>query len=242
MNVSHVTRSDLATVLPQFGLRVDLGGDAWLELPTDDQCWHIARAASDPDAILDQGKDHYLLWYEHHRTRTAIKREWMRRFWRARDPFSRPTWRFVLATVLDGEPVGVTSIFSGDVTDDPRVVYTGSWLLKCAAGENLGARARAGALELLFRHMGVREARSSAALLNHASNSVSTAFGYTRTGTTTDRPESGEPRTINHYSIAARDWFNSPRRKDYRLSIRGGGALQELAEEATARWYVNDTL
>jgi RimJ/RimL family protein N-acetyltransferase len=86
-------------------------------------------------------------------------------------------WHLELGVWLEGELAGVQAVESERFAQT-RTVGTGSWLGQRFQGRGVGSEMRSAALELAFRGLGARVARSGAVEGNVSSLRVSEKLGY----------------------------------------------------------------
>lgn len=116
-------------------------------------------------------------------------------------------WRIELVVFLDGEPIGVQSLFAKNFRSE-RTARTGSWLGRAWQGQGLGTEMRAGVLTLAFEELGAERTTSGAMTGNLRSLGVSRRFGYVETGRHLVSPR-GEP--VEHVDLElTADRFHSP--------------------------------
>lgn len=124
--------------------------------------------------------------------------EMRRRDWRVDE------WHLELGVFVEGEPAGIQAVESKEFTRT-LTVGTGSWLGRSFQGQGVGTEMRTAALELAFRGLGARLARSGAVDGNNASLRVSEKLGYREIGRGTVAPRGVE---LSHTDVALRreDW------------------------------------
>lgn len=121
--------------------------------------------------------------------------------WQAED------WQLNLLAFHAGRVVGMQGLEAEDFAGR-RTVATGSWLGRAWQGRGLGTEMRAAVLELAFRGLGARVARSGAIAGNPQSLGVSRKLGYAVVGSHTVSPR-GEP--LEHTDVELRrEDFHSP--------------------------------
>lgn len=91
------------------------------------------------------------------------------------------SWRLDLLTWEGSELVGTQGLLAEHFSTD-RVVSTGSWLGQDFQGRGIGTEMRTAVLELAFRGLGARAAKSGWLEGNLASARVARKLGYTQTG------------------------------------------------------------
>jgi RimJ/RimL family protein N-acetyltransferase len=121
-----------------------------------------------------------------------------------RREWSVDEWHLELAVFVEGEPVGIQAVESKDFAAT-LTVGTGSWLGQRFQGKGVGTEMRTAALELAFRGLGAKMARSGAVDGNFASLRVSEKLGYRAIGRGTVAPRGVE---LQHTDVALRreDW------------------------------------
>ncbi len=167
----------MGSLFPPFDIRVRWDG-VTLRLLRDEEIERLAVRSK--GAILPEGSP-LLPW-------TSVpspdyERSFLAHHWQARGEMRPDQWRlhFGVYPARSADPVGVQSLLG---TDFPvmRSVRTGSWLLADHQGTGIGTLMRAMVLELAFRCLGAREARTSAHVENDASRGVSLRIGYEPNG------------------------------------------------------------
>jgi RimJ/RimL family protein N-acetyltransferase len=114
-------------------------------------------------------------------------------------------WRLNLLAFHDGPPVGSQALRTSRFAVD-RVVDTGSWLGMASQGRGLGTEMRVAVLELAFRCLGARTARSGWLEGGGAQSAgVSARLGYRDVGTHVERPR-GEPVAHHDLVLEAAEW------------------------------------
>jgi RimJ/RimL family protein N-acetyltransferase len=114
-------------------------------------------------------------------------------------------WRLNLLAFHDGAPVGSQALRATRYSVD-RAVDTGSWLGSASQGRGLGTEMRAAVLELSFRWLGARAARSGWLEGGAAQSAgVSARLGYREVGIHLERPR-GEPVAHHDLVLDAADW------------------------------------
>jgi RimJ/RimL family protein N-acetyltransferase len=124
--------------------------------------------------------------------------EMRRREWRIDE------WHLELAVFVDQQPAGIQAVESKDFAGT-LTVGTGSWLGLPFQGQGIGTEMRTAALELAFRGLGAKVARSGAVDGNFASQRVSEKLGYREIGSGTVAPRGV---ALAHTDVALRreDW------------------------------------
>ena len=154
---------------PFFGLRITTPR---LELrpPTDDDLAALAevvdRGVHPPDFMPFS-----IPWTEW----GAVS--FMQYHWRCRGTLTPTAWDLPLATVIDGEVVGVQGVSATEFLVR-REVSTGSWLGQAHQGKGIGKEMRAAILHFAFEGLGADTAVSAARIGNQSSLGVSSALGY----------------------------------------------------------------
>ena len=113
-------------------------------------------------------------------------------------------WGLELGVWREGRPVGVQALMSEDFAGTRRV-DTGSWLGQRFQARGVGTEMRTAVLELSFRGLGAKIARSGALEGNVASLRVSEKLGYRVIGQSTSAPRGVE---VPHTDVELRreDW------------------------------------
>ena len=124
--------------------------------------------------------------------------EMRRREWRVDE------WHLELAVFVEGQPAGIQAVESMEFART-LTVGTGSWLGRRFQGRGVGTEMRAAVLQLAFRGLGAKQARSGAVEGNVASLRVSQKLGYREIGRGTVAPRGVE---VPHTDVALRreDW------------------------------------
>ncbi len=119
--------------------------------------------------------------------------------------WSHDEWRLNLLAFHEGAPVGSQALRASGFPVD-RTVDTGSWLGRASQGRGLGTEMRAAVLELAFRCLGARTARSGW-LESGAAHSarVSARLGYREVGMHVEHPR-GEPIAHHDLVLEAGEW------------------------------------
>ncbi len=124
-----------------------------------------------------------------------------------RQPPTAEDWSIEFVVFLDGDPIGVQSLFARNFRSE-RIVRTGSWLGRAWQGHGLGTEMRAAVLTLAFEELGAERVTSGAMKRNPQSLGVSRRLGYVETGTGVVSPR-GEP--VEHVDLElTADRFHSP--------------------------------
>jgi RimJ/RimL family protein N-acetyltransferase len=123
-------------------------------------------------------------------------------------------WHLELGVFVEGEPAGIQAVESRNFAET-RTVGTGSWLGRLFQGRGVGTEMRAAVLELAFRGLGARLARSGAVDGNVASLRVSEKLSYREIGRGTVAPRGVD---LPHTDVALRreDW-----RPPFEVEIEG---------------------
>jgi RimJ/RimL family protein N-acetyltransferase len=113
-------------------------------------------------------------------------------------------WDLELGVWADGELAGIQALYAKDFAES-GVVGTGSWLGVGFQHKGIGTEMRAAVLELAFRGIGAKLARSGAIEGNTASLRVSTKLGYRIVGEGTVSPRGV---AVGHTDVELRreDW------------------------------------
>lgn len=215
-------RSDLADLLPTFGLRVRWD-DLELRLPDDAEAMALADLAADgvhdPEAMPFQKP-----WTRG--TREEIRRGVVTHQWRHRGRTSADDWSLALGVFRGGEIVGEQQI---GATSFPvvRSAGSGSWLGMGHHGQGLGTRMRLMALHLAFEGLGAAEMLSEAFDDNHASNAVSRRLGYVLNGSRLGVRE-GRRVVENTYRMTRELWDARPEELRPEITLEGIAGVREL--------------
>jgi RimJ/RimL family protein N-acetyltransferase len=182
---------------PLFGLRL-LTPRLELRLPTSEELDTLRNVALDgihpPDFMPftvawtdDPELTEFVAYHE------ARRREW-----------SVDSWHLELGVWFEEELAGVQTLESSKFAQT-RTVGTGSWLGRRFQGRGVGTEMRTAVLELAFRGLGAKTARSGAVDENVASLGVSERLGYRVVGHGTRTPRGAE---LPHTDVALRrgDW------------------------------------
>lgn len=192
------TRADLATIYPQFGLRIAHAGLVLLP-PTDPDLLELADVVAEPGAVLGPDQEGFLRWDPG--TGDDAVDAFLHHFWDLRRRPGPDAWRAAFVVLAEGRAVGMTEMGASRWSAD-RTVGTGSWLARAEQGRGVGTRVRLMLLELAFAHLGADRATSVAHEGNAASRRVSTRCGYRETGRGTD--PRGAPEV--HLAVTPRAW------------------------------------
>ncbi|MFL5958879.1 MAG: GNAT family N-acetyltransferase [Gaiellaceae bacterium] len=138
-----------------------------------------------------------------------------------RREWSPEEWHLELGVWLRGEPVGTQAVM-GENFAETRIVGTGSWLGQRFQRRGIGTEMRTAVLELAFRGLGAKAARSGAIDGNAASLRVSEKLGYRQVGRSTVAPR-GE--LVGHTDLELRkeEW-----RPPFEVEINGLDACRSL--------------
>lgn len=121
-----------------------------------------------------------------------------------REAWRPDAWDLELGVWANGQLAGVQALYAKDFAAS-RVVGTGSWLGRRFQRRGIGTEMRTAVLELAFRGLGARVARSGAIDGNLSSLRVSEKLGYRVTGTGTVSPRGVQ---VGHTDVELRreDW------------------------------------
>jgi RimJ/RimL family protein N-acetyltransferase len=125
-------------------------------------------------------------------------------WWSQRANWNADDWHLGLAVFLDGQPVGMQSVFARQFPV-LREVSTGSWLTAGVQGRGIGREMRAAVLQFAFEGLGAEIARSAAFVDNPASQAVSRAIGYRENGRHREAPR-GDPKEMISYELSRQEW------------------------------------
>jgi RimJ/RimL family protein N-acetyltransferase len=148
--------------------------------------------------------------------------EWVVAFHEQQRGAWRPdAWDLELGVWTNGELAGVQALYGKDFAGS-RTVGTGSWLGSRFQGRGIGTEMRAAALELAFRGLGAKVARSGAVEGNLASLRVSEKLGYRVVGSGQVAPRGV---AVEHTDVELRrdDW-----RPPVEVEIEGLGTCLPL--------------
>jgi RimJ/RimL family protein N-acetyltransferase len=119
------------------------------------------------------------------------------------------SWRLDLLTWEGAELVGTQGLLAEHFSAE-RVVSTGSWLGQAFQGRGIGTEMRTAVLELAFRGLGARAAKSGWLEGNLASARVAEKLGYTQTGVSEISPR-GEVVPHHDMRLERVDWVPAVR-------------------------------
>ncbi len=192
-------RDDLIELWPLFGLEVRTPRLS-LHVPDDGELAVLARLSDDihpPDRMpftvpwsIEPPDVRHPAFLQHH--------------WGRRAAWTPEAWGIDFAVIAEGELVGCQHIGANGFAEE-RTVITGSWLHRPRQGQGLGREMRAAILHLAFAGLGAERATSSAYVDNLASQRVSEAVGYTRTGEA-DEEGHGMTRRRIDYGLERSAW------------------------------------
>lgn len=195
----------LADAWPLAGLRV-VEGDLELRYPDDALLVELARVAvrgvHEPDRM-----PFTFPWTR--ATPAELVPRFLAYHWGLRSNVSPAGWTIELAVLLDGEPVGVQSIFAKDF-GVLRTAETGSWLALERQGRGVGTRMRRAICHLGFEGLGAEELTTAAFVDNAPSRGVTARIGYAPNGS---RPvvREGEPVRLDQYALTRAAWLAGDR-------------------------------
>lgn len=193
-------RDDIAGLWPLFGLEVRTPR-LTLRIPDDGDLAVLARLSDDihpPDQMpfeipwsIEPPEVRHPAFLQYH--------------WGRRAAWTPEAWDIDLAVVADGEIVGCQGI-RANLFAEQRTVVTGSWLHRPRQRQGIGREMRAAVLHLAFAGLGAAEARSTAYVDNPASQRVSEALAYTRTGEVDEEGTDGTTRRRIDYALDRATW------------------------------------
>ncbi|MCW2542455.1 MAG: hypothetical protein JWM40_7 [Frankiales bacterium] len=181
---------------------------ARLVTPTEVLAAALAREASHPDAVLPAADEHFVTWLA---GRGARERE-VGILSSLPGPSAldlAAPWSLTLLLTVEGSPVGVQRLVSGDPWPERRVVYTSGWLLRRWQRQGLGKAARRAVLDFAFGDCGAEGARSHVLLENTPSRRISEGLGYRPVGEKAFH-EDGRDLVEVVYEITAAEWLRPP--------------------------------
>ena len=165
------------TYWPLFGLRVRTPR-LELRYPDDDDV--IALAAVAARGVHDPAFMPFeILWTDV--PSPQQERNTCQFLWRQRAEWKPEDWHLPMATVVDGDVVGIQGVHAANFAE-LRAPGTGSWLGLEYQGKGIGKEMRAAILHLVFEGLGARVAISGAWHDNAASLGVSRSLGYEDNG------------------------------------------------------------
>lgn len=144
-------------------------------------------------------------------------------FWDQRATGQRDDWQLPLATVVEGEVVGMQGVGARSWSV-LREVGTGSWLGKAYQGQGIGTEMRAAVLHLAFAGFGAERATTGAWEDNPSSLSVTRRLGYRPNGILREVRDC-EAVAMHRFALDRTDW--EPARRDD-IELVGAGAVAEL--------------
>jgi RimJ/RimL family protein N-acetyltransferase len=128
----------------------------------------------------------------------------LQHFWRLRGSLDPASWSCPMATVVDGEVVGMQDVMAKDFPV-ARTVKTGSWLTMSRQGQGIGKEMRAAILHLAFAGLGAEYAMTSAWHDNASSQGVTRALGYEPNGWATELRR-GQPDRMQYFVLSRERW------------------------------------
>jgi len=199
-------RSPLSDIWPLYDLVVRTSR-VELRYPSDED---FARLARLPDeGIHEPGRiPFHVAWSE--QPSPMRERDSLKWWWSKQASWSVDDWSLPFAVVDNGEPVGAQDVRAQNFPV-VRSVSTGSWLVRRAQGQGIGAEMRAAVLEFSFRGLGALEAHSAAFDWNEPSRRVSEKVGYEPNGEEAVLSAGGRVRTLR-YRMSRAAWED--RRRD----------------------------
>lgn len=153
----------------------------------------------------------------------AVRRGLLAYHWGARAALSPDAWNLELAVLVDGEPVGVQSLFAKEF-GVRRTVESGSWLGLAHQGRGLGTRMRRAVVHLAFEGLGASEVTSTAFVDNPASQRVSEKVGYEPNGRDLTSRSTGRAE-MQRFRLTRAAWL-ATERPDVRLEGIDGARRQ----------------
>jgi RimJ/RimL family protein N-acetyltransferase len=166
----------LADMWPLYGLMIQTSR-LTLRLAREDDLPRLTAAAR---VISNPGEPQLHLRWMYDPT-PEMERQFLQRHWRSLAHWKPDSWYLPLTLYLDGQPIGVQSIWASDFAR-LRSAGTGSWITRTQQGHGYGTEARAAVLELAFARLSAEEACTEYIEGNHASARVSRKLGYTGNG------------------------------------------------------------
>ncbi|HYA44338.1 MAG TPA: GNAT family N-acetyltransferase [Acidimicrobiales bacterium] len=196
-----MTPQQTASYWPLFGLRLH-ALRLVLRPPTDDDFPGLIAAA---DARIHDPETMPFMTPWTDDAPEVRSRKSAQHWWKPRADWCSENWHLPLATFLDGQPVGVQSLW-GKGFKVLREVRTGSWLTRGAQGQGYGREMRAAVLQLAFEGLGAEVARSEAFADNASSIGISHALGYRENGSSRAAPR-GNARLVTHFELTRDRWL-----------------------------------
>jgi len=135
---------------------------------------------------------------------------WLRGIWRGRGTVRSDFWRLYFVVIVDDEPIGMQDLI-GDQFDTFGTVESSSWVSSDARQRGIGTEMRSAILHLAFEGLGAKEAHSTAAVANGASNRISELLGYERNGSSWATHQ-GLPMLGQRWQLVREAWMD--RRRD----------------------------
>ncbi|MGP7959800.1 GNAT family N-acetyltransferase [Sanguibacter sp. A247] len=175
--MAPTTATPLSDMWPVAGLRAREGN---LELRFIDDATLAELADLVVRGVHDPGFMPFLVpWTQG--TPEQVRRGFLAYHWGARASLSSDRWSLELAVVVDGQVVGIQSLFAKDFPV-VRSAETGSWLGREFHGQGIGTRMRRVAVDLAVVGLGADEVVSEAFVDNPGSCRVSEKVGYADNG------------------------------------------------------------
>ncbi|MFM2071065.1 MAG: hypothetical protein RLZZ623_1328 [Actinomycetota bacterium] len=144
-----------------------------------------------------------------------LERNALQWYWKCRADTSAQRFHLALAVLVDGEPVGTTSL-EGTNFALLRTFETGSWLGRQFQGAGIGTEMRLATLHLGFEGLGATLATTSAFHDNAASLGVTRRLGYTPNGTARNVRRTEVAATL-HFEMSLHHWRSAVRRDDIEI-------------------------
>jgi RimJ/RimL family protein N-acetyltransferase len=133
-------------------------------------------------------------------------------YWRCRADTAPANWSVNLATLVDGEVVGTTSLMAHDFPT-LRQFESGSWLGRSFQGRGIGKEMRLATLHLGFLGLGAEWATTAAWSDNGPSLGVTNSLGYQLQGRRRAMRKD-EAGTLHGYEMPRDDFLTRVRRDD----------------------------
>ncbi len=150
-----------------------------LRLPLESELRRLAQVAV--DGVHGDDEMPFLVPWTDHVRAPGFTEDFVDYHLGLRRHWSVDEWQLELGVWVGGELLGVQALNATRFTAE-RTVRSGSWLGRRFHGRGFGTEMRAAVLELAFRGLGAREARTGAFDGNAASAAVSAKLGYDEVG------------------------------------------------------------
>ena len=141
-----------------------------------------------------------------------LERSSMRWYWKGRAETSPARWHLMLAAIVDGIAIGMTSLDANEFSTS-REFESGSWLGREYQGRGLGKEMREATLHLGFEGLGAEYATTSAWTDNGPSLGVTRSLGYEANGGRR-AIRRGQPADSLLFRMTREDWQRRLRRGD----------------------------